>query len=218
MEGRGVTTTADPANLWGEPAVEMAEPIGLTTARKDLHNALSRTLHCVASAEDDPEVLKAWWLTVDTLDENLIVHGSDRFRLARATVDVIAESGGTFAIGRSDSKTLLAFLAKGPTDVRIDVSGGAWAVSHEEGRLTGLLHGGTPPDWRRITEVADEPTVVLSLSARFAQEAAAAATGGESGVVRVEYRDEQRPALYRSPGLDEWVMPVRTAPVAEVSR
>lgn len=197
-----MSDTTDP--LWGEVPTEPAEPIALTTARKDLLAALTRTQHALSDHEERP-VLQSWWLTFD--DVHLVIHAADNFRIARATVDVIAASGGVFGIHRSEGKALLAFLASGPPDVSVDVSGGQWAVTHDEGRLTGRLSPGTPPDWSRVME-GREPSLTFAMAGRYAADAAKAAVGA-SGVVMVDWEGPESPVVYRSEGYLELVMPVR---------
>lgn len=200
------------ASLWGEVATEPAEPIRFEAARKDLLHALTRTQHALSDADERP-VLQSWWLTVEA--GLLTIHAADNYRLARATVDVLAEAEGRFGVHRSEGKALLAFLATGPSSVVVDVAGGSWSVSHDEGRLTGRLSPGEPPDWSRVTD-RGEPELTFALNGKYTAEAAKAAVG-ESGVVLVDWRGEDQAVLYRSQGYDEWVMPVRT-PSPQVAR
>ena len=196
-------------SLWGEPESAQVPPIAFTTERKAIHAALTRTLHAAAPDDEDSRpVLQCWWLSV--ADRKLTIHAADNYRVARARVDVLPSpevAGGLFGIHRSDAKKLLAFLATGPDDVWVTAEGGAWAFSHELGRLTGRLFNGEPPDWTGVTEGA-LPLITVGLNARYVAEAGKAAEG-RSGVVRVEYVNETRPIVFRSTDLDEWVMPVR---------
>ena len=66
---------------------------------------------------------------------------------------------------------------------------------------------GTPPDWNAVT-TGYQPLIVVNLAARYVAEAGKAAEG-RSGVVRVEYVADDKPVVFRSTDLDEWVMPVR---------
>lgn len=191
-------------NLWGEVPTTPAEPLSFQTERKALLSALSRTQHALGDDDKRP-VLQSWWLVVD--GDLLTVHTADNYRLARAVVDVSSSGVGLFGIHRSEGKALLAFLASGPPDLIIDVSGGAWSVSHDEGRLTGRLSPGSPPDWAVVTH-RDAAVTTLALNGRLAADAAKAATG-ESGIVMVDLGSSDRPTLFRSDGYDEWVMPVR---------
>lgn len=195
---------SDTETMWGEVPTEPAEPIAFTTSRKDLLHALTRTQHALSGEEDRP-VLQSWWLTVD--GELLVIHTSDNYRVAKATVDVDAESVGRFGIHRSEGKAILAFLASGPSDVTVDVAGGAWSISHDEGRLTGRLSPGTPPDWSKVTDGL-APALTFTLQGKFASDAAKAAVG-ESGIVTVDWESPERPTVWRSPGFLEVVMPVR---------
>ena len=199
---------AQEGSLWGEPEQAQVPPIAFTTERKAIHQALVRTQHAQESDEDGRPVLQAWWLSVAA--QKLVIHAADNRRVARATVDCIPapeDAEGVFGIHRSDAKKLLAFLATGPDDVWVTAEGGGWSFSHGEGRLTGRLMVGTPPDWSAVT-TGYQPAVVVALNSRFVAEAGKAAEG-RSGVVRVEYIAEDKPVIFRSSDLDEWVMPVR---------
>ena len=207
--GTGEAHSPD-GSLWAEMATSaQVPPIAFATARKDLHSALIRTQHALAPDDEDSRpVLMCWWLSVAA--KKLTIHAADNYRVCRATLAVIPspeDAEGLFAIHRSDARKLLAFLATGPDDVWVTAEGGAWAFSHEMGRLTGRLFAGTPPDWTAITEGA-QAAITVGLNARYVAEAGKAAEGA-SGVVRVEYVDERRPVAFRSTGLDEWIMPVR---------
>lgn len=197
------------AGLWGEEPTAQVPPIAFTTERKAIHQALTRTLHALAPDDDDSRpVLQTWWLSV--ADQKLTIHAADNYRVARARVDVLPapeDAEGVFGIHRTDAKKLLAFLATGPDDVWVTAEGGGWSFSHESGRLTGRLFRGDPPDWSRVTEGA-LPAVVVALNAKYVAEAGKAAEG-RSGVVRVEYVAEDKPVVFRSTDLDEWIMPVR---------
>lgn len=211
IEGGTGEAHSPEGSLWAEMAASAdVPPIAFTTARKDIHAALSRTQHALAPDEPDSRpVLTCWWLSV--ADKKLTIHTADNYRVARARIDVIPspeDAEGLFAIHRSDAKKLLAFLASGPDDVWVTAEGGAWAFSHEMGRLTGRVFAGTPPDWTVITEGA-LPAITGGLNAKYVAEAAKAAGEGPSGVVRWEYIDERRPVVFRSASLDEWIMPVR---------
>lgn len=196
------------AGLWGEPETAQVPPIAFTTERKAIHQALTRTQHAQVTDEDGRPVLMAWWLSV--ADQKLTIHCADNYRIARAVVDCLPapeDASGLFGIHRSDAKKLLAFLATGPDDVWVTAEGGGWSFSHGEGRLTGRLMVGTPPDWSAITD-GHQPAIVVALNARYVAEAGKAAEG-RSGVVRVEYIGDGKPIVFRSTDLDEWVMPVR---------
>lgn len=211
IEGGTGEAHAPDGSLWAEMAASaQVPPIAFTTARKDIHAALSRTQHAMAPDDvDSRPVLTCWWLSV--ADQKLTIHTADNYRVARARIDVIPspeDAEGLFAIHRSDARKLLAFLASGPDDVWVTAEGGAWAFSHEMGRLTGRVFAGTPPDWTAVTEGA-QPAITGGLNARYVAEAAKAAEAGASGVVRWEYVDERRPVVFRSTDLDEWIMPVR---------
>ena len=202
---------APDGSLWAEMDTSaQVPPIAFTTARKDIHAALSRTQHALAPDEPDSRpVLTCWWLSV--AEKKLTIHTADNYRVARAIVDVLPspeDAEGLFAIHRTDARKLLAFLASGPDDVWVTAEGGAWSFSHEMGLLTGRVFAGTPPDWTAITEGA-LPAITGGLNARYVAEAAKAAEAGASGVVRWEYIDERRPVVFRSTALDEWIMPVR---------
>ena len=193
-------------SLWGEEPTAQVPPIAFTTERKAIHQALARTQHAQESDEDGRPVLQAWWLSV--AHQKLTIHAADNRRVARAIVDCIPapeDAEGVFGIHRSDAKKLLAFLATGPDDVWVTAEGGGWSFSHGEGRLTGRLMVGTPPDWSAVTE-GFQPAITVALASRFVAEAGKAAEG-RSGVVRIEYTDERRPVVFRSTDLDEWVMP-----------
>jgi DNA polymerase III sliding clamp (beta) subunit (PCNA family) len=191
--------------FWADPPSGPAEPISFQTARKDLLHALTRTQHAL-SGDEDRLVLQSWWLTVE--GKALVIHASDNYRVARATVSVETVDGGRFGIHRSEGKALLAFLASGPSDVAVDVAGGAWSVTHDEGRLAGRLAPGDPPDWSKVT-IARVAERTVALNGRYVADAAKAATG-ESGVLLMDFHAPEEPALFRSEGYDEWIMPVRT--------
>ena len=197
--------------LWPAEPPEPAPPVAFQTERKGLLDALSRTQHAHASDPDANPVMHLWWLTVK--DDRLTIHASDGYRLARATLDVIPTTEGTFALHRSDGKAILAFLAKGPDDVYVQAEGGAFRFSHEDGILTGHLGTGKPPDWSRVTV---EPVLTWSMNGKFASEAAKAATG-PSGVVLVEFETPDKPTAWRSEGYAEWVMPVRVGGAAQTA-
>ncbi len=190
--------------LWGEVPTEPAEPIAFTASRKDLLHALTRTQHALSGEEDRP-VLQSWWLAVDA--SHLVIHAADDYRVARATVGVLTDSACRFGIHRSEGKAILAFLASGPSDVNVDVAGGAWSISHDEGRLTGRLSPGTPPTWSSITDTL-APVLTFNLNGRYLSDAAKAAVG-ESGVVSLDWESAERPSVLRSPGYLEVVVPVR---------
>lgn len=120
---------------------------------------------------------------------------------------VLTDSAGRFGIHRSEGKAILAFLASGPSDVTVDVAGGAWSISHDEGRLTGRLSPGTPPTWSSITDTR-APVLTFNLNGRYLSDAAKAAVG-ESGVVSLDWESAERPSVLRSPGYLEVVLPVR---------
>ena len=211
IEGGTGEAHAPDGSLWAEVASDaQVPPIAFTTARKDIHAALSRTQHALAPDEPDSRpVLTCWWLSVAR--QKLTIHTADNYRVARSIIDVIPspeDAEGLFAIHRTDARKLLAFLASGPDDVWVTAEGGTWTFSHEMGRLTGRVFAGTPPDWTAITEGA-LPAITGGLNARYIAEAAKAAEAGASGVVRWEYIDERRPIVFRSSSLDEWIMPVR---------
>lgn len=196
------------AGLWGEEPTAQVPPIAFTTERKAIHQALSRTQHAQVDDPDGRPVLQAWWLSVAA--QKLTIHAADNYRVARAVVDCLPapeDAEGVFGIHRSDAKKLLAFLATGPDDVWVTAEGGGWSFSHGEGRLTGRLMVGTPPDWSAVT-TGYQPAVVVALNAKYVAEAGKAAEG-RSGVVRVEYVAEDKPVVFRSTDLDEWIMPVR---------
>ena len=200
-------TAPPPDGFWAEAPTGPEAPVTFQASRKDLLHALTRTEHAIASDKARP-VLQSWWLTVE--GGVLTIHTADNYRLARAVIDVSAQSDGWFGIHRSEGKALLAFLASGPSDVWFDAAGGGWAVRHEDGSLTGRLSPGTPPRWSQITDrILAEPTVEYTLNGRFASDAAKAATG-PGGTVLVDYESEDRPTRWHSEGYDEWVMPVRT--------
>lgn len=210
VEDADETEAAPPhpdGSLWGEPETAQVPPIAFTTERKAVHAALSRTQHAQEADDDGRPVLQAWWLSVAA--QKLTIHCADNRRVARAVVDCLPspeDAEGVFGIHRSDAKKLLAFLATGPDDVWVTAEGGGWSFSHGEGRLTGRLMIGTPPDWSAVT-TGFQPTFTVAFAARFVAEAGKAAEG-RSGVVRVEYTDERRPVVFRSTDLDEFVMPV----------
>lgn len=202
------TPDAPTTALWPEADQPQLPPIAFTTERKALLAAFSRTQHAIATDEDASPVLQAWWLAVR--DQKLTIHAADNFRVARARVDVLPapeDAEGVFGIHHREARALLAFLAKGPDELWMEAAGGAWTIHHEDGRLTGRLFHGTPPDWTKVTE-RDDAAITVSLNARFLADAGKAAEG-RSGVVRVEYISEAAPVVFRSTDLDEFVMPVR---------
>ena len=201
----GEVTDATDGGFWGEVVTGPLAPVTFQTSRKGLSSALTRTQHAHSGDEARP-VLQSWWLTV--AGDTLTIHTADNYRLARATVSVDSQGDGWFGIHRSEAKALLAFLASGPDDVAFEAGDGAWSVHHEDGRLTGRLSPGTPPDWSSITEREGRDPVSYALDGRFASDAAKAAIGA-SGIVHVDYVSADRPTVWRSDGYSEWVMPVR---------